>query len=65
MAYKEVDLPFYALRRPSALWSEFFNSPAVRWYCRYGIGYRESWQEILAERVVQVDHTTIYRWVQR
>jgi IS6 family transposase len=37
---------------------------AVRWYCRYGISYREL-EEMLAERGVQVDHTTIYRWVQR
>jgi len=33
---------------------------AVRWYCRY----REL-AEMLGERGVAVDHTTIYRWVQR
>ena len=32
---------------------------AVRWYCKYGISYREL-QEMLAERGVKVDHTTIY-----
>lgn len=37
---------------------------AVRWYCKYGISYREL-QEMLAERGANVDHTTIYRWVQR
>lgn len=37
---------------------------AVRWYCKYGISYREL-QEMLAERGVSVDHTTLYRWVQR
>jgi len=36
---------------------------AVRWYCRYGISYREL-EEMLEERGVDVDHTTIYRWVQ-
>nr|QIC00800.1 hypothetical protein p101_39_00043 [Klebsiella pneumoniae] len=36
---------------------------AVRWYCKYGISYREL-QEMLAERGVNVDHSTIYRWVQ-
>ena len=36
---------------------------AVRWYCRYGISYREL-EEMLEERGVAVDHTTIYRWVQ-
>ncbi len=37
---------------------------AARWYCKYCISYREL-QEMLAERGVNVDHTTIYRWVQR
>jgi len=37
---------------------------AVRWYCKYGISYREL-QEMLAERGINVDHTTIYRRVQR
>ena len=36
---------------------------AVRWYCKYGISYSEL-QEMLTERGVNVDHTTIYRWVQ-
>ncbi|EMK2703947.1 IS6 family transposase, partial [Providencia rettgeri] len=37
---------------------------AVSWYCKYGISYHEL-QEMLAERGVNVDHSTIYRWVQR
>jgi IS6 family transposase len=37
---------------------------AVRWYCKYGISYREL-EEMLSERGVEVNHTTIYRWVQR
>src|SRR3546814_19802218 len=36
---------------------------AVRWYCRYPISYRDL-EEMLAERAISVDHTTIYRWVQ-
>ncbi|MFQ0767179.1 IS6 family transposase, partial [Klebsiella pneumoniae] len=28
------------------------------WYCKYGISYREL-QEMLAERGVNVDHSTI------
>lgn len=36
---------------------------AVRWYCKYGISYREL-EEMLEERGVDVDHSTIYRWVQ-
>jgi len=37
---------------------------AVRWYLRYGLSYRDV-TELLAERGVDVDHVTIYRWVQR
>jgi transposase-like protein len=36
----------------------------VRWYLRYGLSYRDV-EELLAERGVEVDHVTIYRWVQR
>jgi transposase-like protein len=36
---------------------------AVRWYCKYGISYRDL-EEMLTERGVSVDHSTIYRWVQ-
>ena len=37
---------------------------AVRWYLRFGLSYRDV-EELLAERGVDVDHVTIYRWVQR
>jgi transposase-like protein len=37
---------------------------AVRWYLRYGLSYRNV-EELLAERGVQVDHVSIFRWVQR
>ncbi|GHP00209.1 hypothetical protein KSF_102560 [Reticulibacter mediterranei] len=36
----------------------------VRWYLRYALSYRDL-EEIMAERGLHVDHTTIYRWVQR
>ncbi len=35
---------------------------AVRWYCRYGISYRDL-EQMMGERGVAVDHSTIYRWV--
>ena len=38
--------------------------PAVRWYLRLVLSYRDV-EELLAERGVQVDHLTSYRWVQR
>jgi hypothetical protein len=37
---------------------------AVRWYLRFGLSYRDV-EELLAERGIEVDHVTIYRWVQR
>src|SRR5947209_91856 len=36
----------------------------VRWYLRYSLSYRDL-EEMMAERGLRVDHTTIYRWVQR
>src|SRR6185295_2235065 len=37
---------------------------AVRWYLRYGLSYRDL-EEVLAERGIEVDHVTLFRWVQR
>jgi transposase, IS6 family len=37
---------------------------AVRWYLRYGLSYRDV-EELLTERGIEVDHVTVYRWVQR
>jgi transposase, IS6 family len=37
---------------------------AVRWYLRYGLSYRDL-EELLAERGIEVDHVTLFRWVQR
>jgi len=37
---------------------------AVRWYCRFGISYRDL-EQMMGELGVAVDHSTIYRWVQR
>ena len=36
----------------------------VRWYCKYGISYRDL-AEMMPERGVEVDPSTIFRWVQR
>ncbi len=32
---------------------------AVRWYCRYGVSYRDL-EQMMGERGVSVDHSTIY-----
>jgi transposase-like protein len=37
---------------------------AVRWYLRYSLSFRDL-EELLAERGLAADHTTIWRWVQR
>jgi transposase, IS6 family len=36
---------------------------AVRWYLRYGLSYRDL-EELLVERGIEVDHVTLFRWVQ-
>jgi IS6 family transposase len=36
----------------------------LRWYCKYGISYRDL-AEMMQERGVEVDPSTIFRWVQR
>src|SRR5712691_2850039 len=37
---------------------------AVRWYLRFGLSYRDV-EELLLERGIEVDHVTVFRWVQR
>jgi transposase-like protein len=54
---------------PDSAFTRFFYPPdvivlAVRWYLRFNLSYRDL-KELLAERGVEVDHTTVYRWVQR
>ena len=36
---------------------------AVRWYLRYGLSYRDV-EELLSERGIEVDHVSVYGWVQ-
>jgi IS6 family transposase len=36
----------------------------VRWYCRYQLSYRDV-KEMMRERGLDVDHSTVFRWVQR
>src|SRR5205809_6524824 len=42
---------------------------AVRWYLRFNLSYRDlsyrDLEELLLERGIEVDHVTVYRWVQR
>ena len=59
-------------RRVGAPGSEFagFRFPpevitlAVRWYVRCALSYRDV-EELLAERGIEVDHITLFRWVAR
>jgi IS6 family transposase len=37
---------------------------AVYWYLRFGLSYRVV-EELLIERGIEVDHVSVYRWVQR
>ncbi|EFH82577.1 integrase catalytic region [Ktedonobacter racemifer DSM 44963] len=36
----------------------------IRWYLRYSLSYRDL-EDMMLGRGLYVDHTTIYRWVQR
>ena len=36
----------------------------MRWYLRFSLSYRDL-EELLNERGVTVDHTTVWHWVQR
>ena len=36
----------------------------MRWYLQFPVSYRDL-ERMLADHGVQVDHTTMYRWVQR
>jgi transposase-like protein len=40
------------------------NLLCVRWYCKYGISYRDL-AEMMSERGINVNPSTIFRWVQR
>jgi len=46
-------------------WRHFFPEIIllnVRWYCHYALSYRDL-EEMMAERGIAVDHSTINRWV--
>ena len=52
---------------PPFQWSHFTAEMilcAVRWYLRYALSYRDM-EEPIRERCVTVDHTTVFRWIQR
>jgi transposase, IS6 family len=59
----------FPIIQPSSAFSGFRFPPevillAVRWYLRYGLSYRDL-EELLIERGIEVDHVTLYRWVER
>jgi transposase, IS6 family len=63
-------IPFLEMRkvRPPLFRGRHFEDQiiilCVRWYLRYSLSYRDL-QELMAERCLSVDHTTVWRWVQR
>src|SRR5215813_10081295 len=54
--------------RPALFWKRKFEPhgivSCVRWYCRFCLSLRDL-EELMAERGLAVDHTTIWRWAQR
>src|SRR5689334_21127861 len=54
--------------RPPLFWKRKFDPhvivTCVRWYLRFCLSLRDL-EELMAERGLAVDHTTIWRWAQR
>ena len=44
--------------------AEEIISLCIRWYLRFSLSHRDL-EELMAERGLSVDHTTVWRWVQR
>ena len=66
---REVISPAAHLLPPKSAFAGFRFPPeviavAIRWYLRFNLSYRDV-EELLLERGVEVDHVTVYRWVQR
>src|SRR5712664_126363 len=54
-------------KQPLFKWRHFESEIillCIRWYLRYSLSYRDL-EEMMLERGLRVDHTTIFRWVQR
>ena len=55
-------------RRPALFRGRHFADEiivlCVRWYLRFSLSYRDL-EEIMAERNLSVDHTSVWRWLQR
>jgi len=55
------------MRRPKLFKYRHFEPQIIllclRWYLRYSLSYRDL-EEMMVERGLSVDHTTIFRWVQ-
>ena len=53
--------------RPTLSWKRKFDPEVivtcVRWYLRFCLSLRDL-EELIAERGLAVDHTTIWRWTQ-
>ena len=54
-------------RRPPLFWKRKFEPEVivtcVRWYLRFCLSFRDV-EELMAERRLAVDHTTVWRWTQ-
>src|ERR1700754_3266751 len=53
--------------RPPLFWKRKFEPQVivtcVRWYLRFCLSFRDL-EELMAERGLAIDHTTIWRWTQ-
>ena len=67
MGFTEINrnLGVYVMPVDSFKWKHYAGEMIllnVRWYLKYALSYRNL-EEMMAERGVKVDHTTIMRWV--
>jgi transposase, IS6 family len=55
-------------KRPALFRGRHFEAESivlcVRWYLQYSLSFRQL-EEIMAERILSVDHVTVWPWVQR
>ena len=67
LIYNTPEIIFVKHNSSSFKWRHFEPTIillCVRWYCRYQLIYRDL-EEMMHERGLSVDHTTVFRWVQR
>jgi transposase-like protein len=69
LTLSQIESPGLFMKRNSSPFKWRHYAPdvillCVRWYCRFQLSYRDI-EEMMRERGLEVDHSTVFRWVQR